>query len=743
MTFSRFWALLLLLASSVHAGAPKTDGPAKKEPPAKKKDSLSVVDIAEKAKKSLVVILYTSREGKQVGLGSGFVVDSKKGVIATNFHVIGEGRPITVQLPDGKKVEATSVEAADRKNDLALIRIPVKDLPALPLADSDRVKDGAPIVALGHPRGLEHSVVAGVLSGRRDIDGAKMLQIAIPIEQGNSGGPLLDMEGRVIGIVSLKALVTINLGFAAPANALKPLLDKPHPILMENWLTIGALDKTEWKFLLGGRWRQRAGRIIADGVGGGFGGRSLCLWERPTPKLPFEMSVSVKLDDEKGAAGLIFGGDDKDRHFGFYPSGGKIRLTRFAGPDVFSWKIIEEIPTELYRPGEWNTLKVRLEEKSFTCWVNGKLLREDVPVEYFGPRVGLAKFRETVAEYKRFKVADKIDEAEAPLEIAKTIEKAILKLPGKGKDGVDLKPFLKAPDPALAQLRDRARQLEEQAQQLRDLAQKVHHERCLADLAAVLKNEDAKADLIRAALVIARLDNEELDVDAYRGEVDRLAQQVKEKLPKDATPEKRLEALNDFLFKQRGYHGSRLEYYTRANSYLNEVIDDREGLPITLSVLYMDLARQLDLRVVGVALPGHFVVRLEDGKKGRLIDVYDGGKFLSREEAADKVFNVTGAELKDKDLEAVPKKFIAMRMLHNLLNVAQKEKDLPSMLRYLDGILAIDPAAHEERWVRAVFRFQSGRTRECLGDCDVLLEQNPPGADLERVRELKRLVTEK
>ena len=161
------------------------------------------------------------------------------------------------------------------------------------------------------------------------------------------------------------------------------------------------------------------------------------------------------------------------------------------------------------------------------------------------------------------------------------IDKAIRALPAKEKDGADLKPFLKAPQSALEQLRDRARQLEEQATQLRELAQKVHHERCLADLAAVFKGDDAKADLIRAALLIARIDNEELDVDAYRHEVDRLAQIIKEKLPKDAGADKRLEALNDFLFKQRGFHGSRLEYYTRANSYLNEVIDDREGLPIT------------------------------------------------------------------------------------------------------------------------------------------------------------------
>ena len=74
-----------------------------------------------------------------------------------------------------------------------------------------------------------------------------MLQIAIPIEQGNSGGPVLDMQGRVVGIVTMKSLVTANLGFAVPVNALKPLLEKPNPVPMERWLTIGVLDKSEWK----------------------------------------------------------------------------------------------------------------------------------------------------------------------------------------------------------------------------------------------------------------------------------------------------------------------------------------------------------------------------------------------------------------------------------------------------------------------------------------------------------------
>ena len=125
---------------------------------------------------------------------------------------------------------------------------------------------------------------------------------------------------------------------------------------------------------------------------------------------------------------------------------------------------------------------------------------------------------------------------------------------------------------------------------MRKLALTIHHERCLAELADIFKASDAKVDLTRAVLLIARLDNEELDVDAYRQEINRLARSVAATFPKDAKAQDKIKLLNKFLFKERGFHGSHSDYYSRSNSYLNEVLDDREGLPITLSVLYLELA---------------------------------------------------------------------------------------------------------------------------------------------------------
>src|SRR5262245_12871214 len=729
MRHTPFLPLILLALVALPARAddkPRTEGK-------------TVEQVAEQVRKSVVVITVPGRDGKRGGLGTGFVVG--EGLVATNLHVVGEGRAVTVELADGKRHEATTIHAFDRNLDLAVVRIDAKGLPVLPLADSSAVKDGQPVVAVGNPHDLKHSVVAGVISSRREVNKLPMLQIAIPVEPGNSGGPLVDMQGRVVGVMTAKSAVTENLGFAVAANALKPLLKKPNSVPMSAWLTIGALDSDEWKPMLGSRWRQRAGRIIAEGLGSGFGGRSYCLSLHEVPKLPFEVAVTVKLDDESGAAGLIFHDDDSGRHYGFYPSGGGLRLTRFDGPDVFTWKILEQKQSPHYRPGEWNTIKVRLEKDRIRCYVNDHLAIESDDVVRTEGRVGLAKFRDTRAEFKDFQVGPKVLSSAVPKEVEARVKKALDVLGPEAKAGPETLRRLGGEGAAgLVALRARAKQLEEEAAQMRRLALAVHQQRVQDELLKVLKAKDDKVDLLHAALLIARLDNDELDVEVYRREVERMAKKVAARLSKDADDRAKLAALNKYLFEERGFHGSRGDYYTRANSYLNEVLDDREGLPITLSVVYVELSRRLGLKVEGVGLPGHFIVR-HVPKKGepQLIDVYDGGKPLSRADAAKKVEEITGRELEDSHLSAVAPRDIIVRMLNNLLNLAQRDRDLEGTLRYLDTIIAVAPEdSGRERGLRALARYQNGDRDGALKDIDWVLEKMPEGIDLDVVRELRR-----
>src|SRR5688572_3041299 len=260
--------------------------------------------IIDSARDSIVIIKQAAREGRE-GVGTGFVV-SRDGLIATSLHVIGEARPLTVTFADGSTANVTEIHAWDRKLDLAVIRVGRTNLSRLRLGDSDNLKQGASVVAIGNPQGLNHSIVQGVVSAMRDFEFGPMIQLAIPIEPGNSGGPLLDMRGRVQGILNIKSLLTDNLGFAIPINAIKPLLEKPNSVPMEKWLAIGALNNALWQPIMGAQWRQRTGMITVEDSGRGFGGRALCLSKKEVPELPYEVAVTVLLDDESGAAGLAF-----------------------------------------------------------------------------------------------------------------------------------------------------------------------------------------------------------------------------------------------------------------------------------------------------------------------------------------------------------------------------------------------------------------------------------------------------
>lgn len=699
----------------------------------------SVDTLAEVAKRSVVIISFHGREGRREGVGTGFAV-APGGYVATNLHVVGEARPIRVETAAGKSHEVLAIHASDRHRDLAILQIDDPNLPVLPLGNSDELKEGEEVVAIGNPHGLAHSVVSGVVSAKREIDGRPMIQLAIPIEPGNSGGPLLDRRGRVHGILTMKSAVTENLGFAVTSNSLLPLIEKPNPIPMSRWLTIGALDPSDWTIVFGARWRQRAGRLLVDGIGSGFGGRSLCLSRKPLLEPPFEVGVAVRLDDESGAAGLVFDADGNDRHFGFYPSGGRLRLSRFEGPDVQSWNVLHEVASSHYRPREWNHLKIRVESDRVTAFVNDTRVLEHHLSQQLVGRVGLAKFRNTRAEFKQFAVAPRLESSAPTDKLAKQID-ALLESSGDGMANPDslVSDFVAEGDAGVAAIRRKAAEFERQAARLKEAAKAVHERSVQAEIVKTLAAGEENVDLLRGALLLAKLDNEDVDVDAYARQVDHMAEEIQATLAPDVDEAARLAAMEEFLFQQLGFHGSRMDYYNKSNSYLNEVLDDREGLPITLSVLYMELARRLGVRVDGIGLPGHFVVRSAT-KKDVLIDVFDAGKRVSSDEAAKRVERTTGVPPTDELFRPMTKPAILARMTQNLLGVAQQQGDAASMGRYLDTLLVIVPENAQARLMRALLHYQNGRGQAALDDTQWLLEHRPEGIDVERVLQFQQMI---
>lgn len=344
-------------------------------------------------------------------------------------------------------------------------------------------------------------------------------------------------------------------------------------------------------------------------------------------------------------------------------------------------------------------------------------------------------------------LAEKIVESAPSKKLAEQVTKLEAALPKLGAASPSLiEPLAGDADAGAALLRDRAQRLEYEAEQLRALAEALHRRRTVDALQAIFSKPDRDVDLLRAALLIARLDNEEIDVEAYLEEVARMADEIRGRLKKGADEQDKIAALNKYLFEESGFHGSRRDYYSRSNSYLNEVIDDREGLPITLSLLYVETGRRLGLPLAGVGLPGHFLVALvsDDNQVRQYLDPFEGGKSLTEEQVTARAVEITARTPDYEQLQPVTKRAVAIRILENLLNLAVEEKVKPRMAGYLDAILTLSPEHLERRMMRAMLRYQTGMIDEALADVDYVLENHRDEVDEERVLELReRLEREK
>lgn len=170
-----------------------------------------------------------SREVEVPAIASGFIVRSD-GYVLTNNHVIEGAKEIVVTLADGRKFDG-KIMGRDSRNDLAIVKIEAKNLPAVQLGDSDAIRPGDFAIAIGNPYGLQHTVTAGIISGlARSLDGDPSeagiyIQTDAAINRGNSGGPLIDIDGRVVGINTAIIAQAQGLGFAVPVNVAKSVMD--------------------------------------------------------------------------------------------------------------------------------------------------------------------------------------------------------------------------------------------------------------------------------------------------------------------------------------------------------------------------------------------------------------------------------------------------------------------------------------------------------------------------------------
>ena len=191
----------------------------------------SIAEIVKSSIDAVVLVVVSDAAGKEVGQGSGFII-SPDGKIVTNYHVIEGADSAIVKLSNGAFFPVDGVLATSKDDDLAVIKVFGRNLPFLPFGDSEKLSIGDRVIAIGSPLGLQNTVTDGIVSALRDDSkGRNWIQTTAPASPGNSGGPLLNLEGDVVGVITFGAKVGQNLNFAAPINAAKSLLASSHDVV--------------------------------------------------------------------------------------------------------------------------------------------------------------------------------------------------------------------------------------------------------------------------------------------------------------------------------------------------------------------------------------------------------------------------------------------------------------------------------------------------------------------------------
>lgn len=250
-----------------------------------------------------------------------------------------------------------------------------------------------------------------------------------------------------------------------------------------------------------------------------------------------------------------------------------------------------------------------------------------------------------------------------------------------------------------------------------------------------LVSEDATLPLFEAALSIAQDEYPMLDLADMVARVDEMAARLKVRIAPDATPVHKLRMLNHYFYGELHFHGNVNNYYDTDNSYLNRVLERRCGIPISLAALYMELGQQIGLALQGVAFPGHFLVKLKLPDGSVFIDVFDGGRCLTREDLEERVEPYAAAHAVGVDevlpifLAAAPSRDILARMLRNLKGIYARDGDQTRMLAVLHRLVVLLPEDPIERRDRGLCYAALECPRAAISDLQAYLDASGDASD--------------
>ena len=266
---------------------------------------------------------------------------------------------------------------------------------------------------------------------------------------------------------------------------------------------------------------------------------------------------------------------------------------------------------------------------------------------------------------------------------------------------------------------------------------------------AALVQSDDEFPLLEATVSVAQDEYPDLDIQQVLGDVDQLLARLRRRLPADAPALQRLRVLNQFFFHDLAFGGNVNDFYDPDNSYLNAVLRTRRGIPISLAVLWMELAQGLSLHARGISFPGHFMVKVNLPKGQVVLDPFNGHS-LSREELSERLepYKRRSGLVEDFDvplglfLQAATPREILARMLRNLKEIHRSQQDWARLVAVQNRLVALLPKAWDEQRDRGLALAEQGRGAEAVADLETYLAHAEDALDIdlveERVLQLRR-----
>lgn len=255
----------------------------------------------------------------------------------------------------------------------------------------------------------------------------------------------------------------------------------------------------------------------------------------------------------------------------------------------------------------------------------------------------------------------------------------------------------------------------------------------MRELEDLLVNKAESVPLDVAILQIASIEYPGLDATCFVELLDSHARELSEMTSPSMPGEEFLEITNEYLYDSLGFRGNRSDYYNPRNSCLNDVLADRQGIPITLTVVYMEIARRLGREVLGVGMPGHFLGLYRDSEFTAFIDCFNEGRIIDSGQCRQLAWETAHVDIEGQEhfLEPVSKWRIALRMLDNLRVTYLRRQDFEKAVRVLDLHLAALPGSAEEYKQRGLLHLHQQRPVDALADFERYLKLSPdsPGRD--------------